>query len=931
MYNDYLALKPLYLETGGTDLFGRTFAKAKNFIFKYGSDNTTPFTQTQIENLSPSSAQQYLSSFIDARKESVNKFFDFIAGEFDDAKKLAKTIGDALSQGKRVSYSLSGTASSVHSSDYNIKLSTRRGDSVKQWLYAQPAGPDKKIGDYAADGNIKINIETFQGEGGKLDQEPYKFINCSKPFKDNSKEGVVSVNAMACRRVRIVDVKIYDAVDNTTNNPSSNDNSNGNSNNGTNGDGSTSVESNIEASQNTNTTSTSYLSSEVSEEVDLETSTTENPQPNETTNQFVSQNPQGSSQNQTPEYITEKRKVRTSELTTRRKKELTKSLGRKLLTECNYFDLLKETDETIYNGIKQKFKFFNPAFHSMTPEGLNSRLTFLQQCMRPGDTIPTITESTEGEVDLLYNDVTNSVFGAPPVCVLRIGDFFHTKIVIDSITFKYEDGRFDLNPEGIGVQPMIADVNIGFNFIGAHGLAGPVSKLQNALSFNYYANTEMYDERADDTAEFEGQNEYDALLEAEALNRFGVVAKPQNRETENNGGVPIGIMGQQELNIQTSVVTGQIRYQNIMKQLVEKTKEYVDIVDTTLSKVNEDLFIGGLQMLTKDRKYTSGSFNSLGSPQSTTIFGKANEIETRISNLQTKAKEDVDNNDSPILALIDNSNFSDPQIRKVKRRIQDMIDAKSSQILGSLETYNNNITTKELELILVIDKLNYVMNGNDGYITKQGNAYVYNVFGTTQITPPYPSGVQNTLQELTQESYLVNNDINNFNQELINFNVIPSGSYEYNNSFSFDMYLPNYTPAKNRFFILFGSDILKKPQDFINSIINGAIPNASQDDKNAWDTYFTNIISTPQTGLGAGYIKSKETQDANIKKFRDDYFTNKFSNYSTSNAPYNVSKERLCAVETKLPPLAPADTNLKDLFSQVNSTGDKFNLKISFP
>ena len=130
---------------------------------------------------------------------------------------------------------------------------------------------------------------------------------------------------------------------------------------------------------------------------------------------------------------------------------------------------------------------------------------------------------------------------------------------------------------------------------------------------------------------------------------------------------------------------------------------------------------------------------------------------------------------------------------------------------------------------------------------------------------------------------------------------------------------------------MFGSDILKKPQDFINSIINGAIPNASQDDKNAWDTYFTNIISTPQTGLGAGYIKSKETQDANIKKFRDDYFTNKFSNYSTSNAPYNVSKERLCVLETKLPPLAPSDSNLKDIYSQVNSSGNKFNLKKSFP
>ena len=43
-----------------------------------------------------------------------------------------------------------------------------------------------------------------------------------------------------------------------------------------------------------------------------------------------------------------------------------------------------------YDSMKEKLRYFNPAFHSITPEGLNSRLTFLQQCMRPGDTIPTI-------------------------------------------------------------------------------------------------------------------------------------------------------------------------------------------------------------------------------------------------------------------------------------------------------------------------------------------------------------------------------------------------------------------------------------------------------------------------------------------------------------------------------------------------------------
>lgn len=54
---------------------------------------------------------------------------------------------------------------------------------------------------------------------------------------------------------------------------------------------------------------------------------------------------------------------------------------------------------------------------------------------------------------------------------------------------------WDLNPEGIGVQPMLAKVNLSFKYIGGQGLRRYVDQLQNALSFNYYANADVYDER----------------------------------------------------------------------------------------------------------------------------------------------------------------------------------------------------------------------------------------------------------------------------------------------------------------------------------------------------------------------------------------------------------------------------------------------------
>jgi hypothetical protein len=80
---------------------------------------------------------------------------------------------------------------------------------------------------------------------------------------------------------------------------------------------------------------------------------------------------------------------------------------------------------------------------------------------------------------------------------LRIGDFYNTKIIIDSLQIDYDDTTWDLNDEGIGVMPMMANITISFKFIGGSDLSGPISRLQNAVSFNYYANTNVYDPRAD--------------------------------------------------------------------------------------------------------------------------------------------------------------------------------------------------------------------------------------------------------------------------------------------------------------------------------------------------------------------------------------------------------------------------------------------------
>lgn len=159
--------------------------------------------------------------------------------------------------------------------------------------------------------------------------------------------------------------------------------------------------------------------------------------------------------------------------------------------ESKFFEMLEVEEPFLHHKISDKVKYFDPAFHSISPEGFNARLTFLQQCSRQGPTCASSDPYTKN------NTANNLSFGRPPVCILRIGDFYYTKIIIDSIAIDFGDVMWDLNAEGIGVMPMIADINISFKYIGGSSLSGPISRLQNALSFNAYANTEVYDNRAE--------------------------------------------------------------------------------------------------------------------------------------------------------------------------------------------------------------------------------------------------------------------------------------------------------------------------------------------------------------------------------------------------------------------------------------------------
>jgi hypothetical protein len=223
-------------------------------------------------------------------------------------------------------------------------------------------------------------------------------------------------------------------------------------------------------------------------------------------------------------------------------RSVTKIPVSRFFSECNYFQKMEQTDRFVYDSIKEKIKYFHPSFHSITPEGFNSRLTFLQQCTRQGP-----TKNNDGNPN-------NLAFGRPPVCILRIGDFYHTKIIIESISFDYDPMVWDLNPEGIGVQPMVATVNMNFAFIGGSSLKGPINKLQNAISFNYFANTEIYDPRADRIAKKQKDGKDGGSQDANEYELVpGIYPTPDNvkLEAENEGGAKTDSTNEKSVNQET--------------------------------------------------------------------------------------------------------------------------------------------------------------------------------------------------------------------------------------------------------------------------------------------------------------------------------------------------------------------------------------------
>lgn len=444
---------------------------------------------------------------------------------------------------------------------------------------------------------------------------------------------------------------------------------------------------------------------------------------------------------------------------------ISKKVLRALLSECDYFETIKQDTPMVYDNLKDKLKFFQPAFHSITPEGLNSRLTFLQQCMRPGDTIPTI-KNVNGTTAPDYSNATNTSFGAPPVLILRVGDFYNTKIIPTSLNITYEN--LDINPEGIGVQPMIANVTLAFNFVGGSGLKESVDKLQNALTFNYYANTEIYDDRAD-TTDLSYQ-----VIDADFLKTIGSNVQPP---TINQAPVQNGQSNDKPIGTVTSNVisqtgqTGSINYSTFMDMVVLQTQSYfTNVVNKnreTLNQYNNAV----RQQWMMERTYTDGRF-LITKNDNTVLFGKSYNLEKRTDEIFGQLEKDIkDGNEGFIQFISDPSkNFSNRLVNQVKENYSNYVKNKRSSFQNAITNITNGMVGVQQNYMGYLGRVNTILytvpavpnTGTDGYQQKNGAVVSYILYPTTEVDAS-STGASNTLTEIENDVIKINSSITEFN------------------------------------------------------------------------------------------------------------------------------------------------------------------------
>jgi len=803
---------------------------------------------------------------------NVSDFFESVVkGNYkkiaEGEKNFITDAYDILSKGLgTITITMEGSASAVASVGYNKKLSDRRIDSIKTFLKTKTIGT-KNLGEFFDKELIKIVNETGNGEeivipktnietgangttGTTTDSGTGTDVNCrdnqvpSKPGVPSNTQNKNIAQIYSTTAMACRRVKVKSIT--------------------------------VTPNQTTTTTTTARPVDVTSTAGNTQTIPVKKPEP----------------------QVSIVKKI---------KEGVSKKILRNLLSECDYFQVIKENSPMLYDSIKEKIKYFNPTFHSMTPEGLNSRLTFLNQCVRPGETIPVISDNKVKSLDAV-----NTSFGAPPVLVLRIGDFYNTKIIPDNVSFTYDPLVLDMNPEGIGVQPMIANVSLSFKIIGGMGLKEPVDQLQNALSFNYYANTEIYDERATWT---EDTSALDKMVVDAIISKQPPVSSVDNisETNSNDDGSTIG-----EIKTTTPLTpsgeTGEMSYMKIMDKLYDDSKTYFTNTFNSMDEIRAKTNYGMLSTVCSVRNFFKGNLYFSNTDYLINVLGKP-VYQENIDKLFNMVLEDINNGSNPILVALDEEKFngesSDTTINIIKVNLTKYVKSLKGTISSDIATIvNSKIGIPLQEFVQTLRKLNFVNTKTDGKILENGSLKIYNLLdgeGFTDLETDY--------------TYFYNAQYDYYSLLTTSdgvYKIIPDKVDETN--FDYPSKEDFKSEENKRFYMIVGRifEDKNKVQDFINKIITPNIKDVKKPKK--LSRVFENIVDD-LVGL---YKDELKNEAKSFEKFKKKSEYQKYIN-GLDEVLYKKGKPRIINFTTEADPQqAQKESDLTKLYKGDESKINNF-------
>ena len=239
------------------------------------------------------------------------------------------------------------------------------------------------------------------------------------------------------------------------------------------------------------------------------------------------------------------------------------------------------------------------------------------------------------------------------------------------------------------------------------------------MSFNYYANTEIYDERAvptEDTSAMDMEI-FNSIVKGETKTNVKNIASQIN----NNGGTTIGQILTTKSTSQGS--TGDISYKNIMDTLLEDTKTYYTNVSNQLEIIVKTYNLEILEVFKKDRLFIEGHANTI----KTKIFGKP-DIKTKIEDIFSKVYSDISNKHNDLIKTKDLAKIPTPSLTIIQTNLTTYIKTKvQNNFSNSIQQIIQNLSTQQESLVQNIRKINLICEKTDGIIVGGGNIRVYNL------------------------------------------------------------------------------------------------------------------------------------------------------------------------------------------------------------